>query len=240
MSYFRLMTQLPAQPLTPGKPPLPLEDVIAAMQEELEPAHWGMASAMLRWLDVRNLESLLSGREGLFDGRALLDREALSLRSAAELPDFIEDILQRHDGGTLPASSLHAQLWRAYYETLVALADDDEGFLGAWVAWEVPLLNTLARWRAEQIGVDADEDLIEEPSGPAPHDELLARVAEEPEPLARERIIDEARLVAIESFSGTDPFSIDAVLAYLASALILDRWDLPKEANAEQLLEVFE
>jgi hypothetical protein len=32
---------------------------------------------------------------------------------------------------------------------------------------------------------------------------------------------------------------MDAVLAYLASAIVLDRWDLPRTADTKQMLEVF-
>ena len=242
MKYYRLMSSLPVLPAAPDPPSMALGDLVEQLQVELSPADWRLAEGLLGRIDVANLIAHEQGHEALWDSRGLHQAEDLSARGGADLPQFLEDFLRRKEEGGLGGASgyLYDSLWQAYYAALAEMAADAGGFLADWVAWEVPLLNSLARWRTDALGVDAEGGLLETPPAPVSHHELVSRASEEPDPMARERLLDAARLEAIESLSGADPFSIDAVLAYLTALLILDRWALPAHADAQQLLEVFE
>jgi len=240
LKYYRLMSGLPALPPTPERPPLPLAELGALLAVELTEQAARLAEALLLRLDVANAQALAENRRELFDDRGTRRLEQLSTRAAADLPDFLEDFLRRQEEGALGGPLFFVPLWQGYYRYLLCVAEEGRSrFLREYVAFELPLLNGLARQRAERLGADVTGMLIEEPSGPSRHDELLARLAEEENPQARERILDAARLQAIEAAAGTDPFSIDAVLAYLAAILVFERWDLPRRADARELLEVF-
>jgi len=234
------MTALPALPAVPERPPIPLGEVKAALAEELTQDDWRLAEAMLLVIDVGNLEALLDGRREGLDQRGLHDPEEVLGGRAVDLPDFLTLFLARRDEGQATGQAAVTLLWQAYFRYLLELADaSGSGFLASWAGFELPLRNGLARYRADRLGVDVQGALIDEPNAPANHEDLLARLAEESDPLARERLLDSARLAAIEAHSGIDPFSVDAVLAYLAGCLVLDRWDLPRTADAQSLLEVF-
>lgn len=240
MSYYRLMAGLPALPEQAEGAPIPLAEVLREMLEELEENERDRALvlALLGQIDCRNVESVLRGFE-LFDERGLLSRQAIEERS--QLPEYIEEFIERYHSGSL--SELHPfdALWRAYFQQLSELAQSaGNAFLRDWVAFELGLLDGLVRLRAEELGEKAElrsTGLEDEASDE--HQALLASLAETSSPMERERLLDSARLRAIESFSGTDPFSVDAVLAYLVASLILDRWDLSKNADAAKILEVF-
>jgi len=243
VKYYRLMSSLPVLPSAPDRPTIPLAELATQLRVELSPADWRLAEGLLGRIDVANTVATGQGQDALWDARGLLAVEDLTARGAgADRPQFLEDFLQRKEEGGLASGSgyLYDSLWQAYYAALLELAEGAGGFLAAWLAWEIPLLNGLARQRSERLGREVEGALLPSPPAPVTHDELLARAAEESDPMARERLLDGARLTAIEALSGADPFSIDAVLAYLTSLLILDRWDLPAEADAQQLLEVFE
>jgi len=241
LKYYRLAASLPPLPTVPEAPPLRLGEFVPLLRQELSPRHWALAEALLLRVDVGNLLALLGGQEELFDGRGLHSRDELTARGGGELPDFLADFVRRHEEGGALGPEQQDQLWAAYYGYLTEVADAGSSrFLREWLAWELPLLNALARWRAERLGRDPEAARVEEPAAPALHEELLARLGEEKDPQERERLVDAARLANIEALSGIDPFSIDAVLAFLVALMVLDRWDLPKAASAEQLLEEFE
>jgi len=263
LKYFRLMTALPPQPTEPAGPGLPLGEVADAARGEAAGDDRLLLDALLARLDVTNLESAMAGRPGLFDPRGALSREEIAALvkdgaragspAVVALP-FIEGLVAGDDargraGGERPGDSNKRAgspdyapnlLWKAYFEYLNDFArEQGSSFLTEYAAWETPLVNALARQRASNLGWDSAELVLsEDPLGGAIHDSLISRVSEEADPMERERLLDKARLEAIESFSGGDPFGSDALLALVAAALVLDRWDLPESVNLHELLEV--
>lgn len=240
MKYYRLMSALPALPLAPEKPPISLAEVVGLLREELIPADLQLAQAIAMFVDMGNIESRLTGRGAPFDSRGLFPEEQLNSTPGTELPEFASELLRKQEEGALQPAAAIAALWQAYFGHMLELAETSRcNFMKEYVAFELPLRNALYRLRADKLGLDAATQRLDEPSGGAHHDDLVSRLNEEPDAVARERLLDTARLRAFDAVSGTDPFSIDAVLCYLASALVLDRWDLPRTADAKQLLEVF-
>ena len=108
-------------------------------------------------------------------------------------------------------------LSKADMAELDALADGApcrSAFVRGWRAFETPLRNACARLRAARLGVDARPWV-------RPHEgcdgaldrRVQAAFQNAPDPLARERALDALRLEKL-SEPPSDPFGLDAVLAY--------------------------
>jgi hypothetical protein len=237
MKYYRLLTALPALPDSPGRSQITLEEVISMFQQDLVEEDWVLAEAVLRWLDCENYEAKITGRQ-IFDERARLKRESLDDRR--ELPDFIVDFAEALESGSLGGSYPPDELWRAYHRNLTEAAKIHHcPTLGEWASWEGGLRNALARIRAQAMGADLEGRLFEDAEDESLYSELVVWAGEAADPLERERILDQARLNKLTELAGASPFSREAALCYLTAILVLDRWYLPKDVDAEKLLEVF-
>jgi len=198
---------------------------------------WELAEEILRWLDCENLESKMLGRD-IFNEKAPLSREQLEDRR--ELPDFMADFLDAEESGALSGTYSVDALWRSYHLHLLEISKTHGcPMLGEWAFWEAGLRNALARSRAQEIGVDLEGRLFEESEEESLYSEMVAWASEAADPLERERVIDQNRLAKLNELAGINPFSREAALCYLLSLIILDRWDLPREVDTKQLLEVF-
>ncbi len=171
--YYRLLCALPRQPEGVGQAPLPLDEVVALVTDELDPG------------GVRIVE-------------AILEEGALEPETEA---------------------------WLAWFDRLEAVARAERcPWLARFVDFERSLREAVASLRGHAA-----------PTDPRRHRGLLASLAEV-DPLEVERRLDEARLAELRA-SPTDGFHRDAVLAYLAAALVLERWTVP-EGDPSELLEV--
>ncbi len=238
MKYYRLLSMLPSLPEAPEPPPIPLAEFMPLIEEDLAEKDRPLALAMLGFVDCRNVESLLQGFDA-FDERAPLGRQQIEERR--DLPDYLAEFLEAYDGGSIAEPYPFDALWRAYFTDLVELGERSRStFLRDWASFEIGLRDDLVPLRADATGdkpelrqsgvpVDEGDDL-----GP-----LLSALADAPNPMERERLLDAHRLKKLDAFAGADPFSLDAVLAYLAALLILDRWDVGEAADVAKMLEVF-
>jgi len=237
MKYYRLLSMVPPLPEVPGPPPVPLGELIELYQQELDEKDQRLALALLAFLDCRNLESALLGRE-MFDTRAPLPREAFEDR--LQLPEYMARFLEAHDNDALGHTYPFDALWWGYFVHLVELADSSGSvFLKEWVRFDVGLRDALARQRAEALGAKGDERATGAVDGEAESfAELLSALPEASDPMERERVLDRARLERIDACQGISTFSTDAALAYLAASMILDRWSLEEAADMSKMLEV--
>ncbi len=115
--------------------------------------------------------------------------------------------------------------WLEWFDELEALAREHRC---PWLAGLADFERSLREAIAAQRGGPS-------PADPARHRSLL-RGLEGADPLARELSLDNARLSELLTSAGDD-FSRDAVLAYLAVALVLERWT-HLDGDPKQLLEV--
>lgn len=236
MSHFRLLTLLPSLPSAPEAPPEPLDFVAAQILEALAPPYQRLARALLAELDCRNAEALLLGLEPL-EHRAQIPVE--HLQACHSLPRWLETVLRAAQNPTQRPST--ETLWTAWLQHLLDLRDVSESaFFSAWVTFEASLRDDLAHLRERQLHVPqhASRERVRIFGRPT-HTDLLHAVQDAPDPREQERRIDSARLDHIRAIEGTDPFSADAALAYLASMLILDRWSIPDSVDIDGLLETF-
>ncbi len=235
MKHQRLMTLLPALPEKPEAPPAPLEEVLEHMKDSLSGDHWKAADALLQYLDCLNVEAVLLERD-FFDERALRDRD--HIEGLIELPDYMAEFITAWKSGGGTGGYPMKDLWRGYFANMLETARETKsGFLADWATWEVSLRNALAEARAEAAGMSADDHLAERPHNEPNHEDLLLRLRDASDPLVRQKYLDGERLAAIEGFRGTDPFSMDSVLAYLASCLILERWKFQDSPDPQALLK---
>jgi hypothetical protein len=229
------MTLLPALPEKPQPPPMPLEEVLVHLRDSLDGDDWEAADALLQTLDCRNVEAVVRDWP-IFDDRALRPKHAIE--DHEDLPAYMDEFLMAWEAGSLPGDYPLGKLWQGYFRNLMETAERvGSTFLKEWLTWEISLRNELAEERAERLDWSVDEHLLEPPHGQPTHQDVLVRMREASDPLDRQRKLDGARLAAIEAFSGIDPFSVDAVLSYVAAVLILDGWRLPESPEPEKLLE---
>ncbi|MBN1944310.1 MAG: DUF2764 family protein [Bradymonadales bacterium] len=238
MKYYRLMSIMLKLPEVPDVPPIELKAAVDQIMEAVDEADRRGVVALLEFLDCRNLEARLQGVE-VFDDRAVFSRAALEER--VDLPAYMTDFLELYESGAIAESYPFDALWRAYFGHLLRVAEEARSsFLQEWAGFEITLRDALVLLRAEDLGEKGEPRLsgVLTEEGES-HLTLLSAYAEASNPLEGERVLDRGRLKKIEAISGIDPFSADAVLAYLAALLILDRWDLEQAADMAEMLEVF-
>jgi len=242
--YYRLLTLLPPLPSSPQRLPVPLSALLADIREELSGPAWELVLLLLLRGRVEAREAELRDREHSA-GAALPPRELpLVERDEQELLEQYPFLRDPAPGDELVTSSTLpeqiALLWRQYFLRLAEEAERrGSRFLLEYAAWETSLAIGLARQRGLRLGRAVEDELPPPPFPEVAVAALLGQLAEQPAPLARERLLDAARLQVIDDLAGADPFSLDAVLAYVAAAVVLDRWDLPEQVDLAKLLEEF-
>lgn len=235
MKYYRLVTALPQLPDGFGPLAVPLPEIVTEVLDEVDGSDAELVRALLWFIDTANAENILLGRSH-FDPRGTCTREQWETRQ--DLPSFLDEIL-RSEESLQPAQQV-ARLWNAYFSQLAAIAEKHQNsFLSQFVEVETGLRNAVARLRAEQMSIDPDLAMVAGGEGALQYQALALRAAESADPEARERVLDRERLAIYQEIEGIDPFSIDAVLAYIACALVLDSWRAAEETDPETMLEVF-
>jgi vacuolar-type H+-ATPase subunit C/Vma6 len=94
-----------------------------------------------------------------------------------------------------------------------------------YIAWEINLRNRLTALRLRDSDKNVANHTILPGSGTFDFSSLLTQVDSQRNPLDAERVIDGERLRRISHCQGADPFSIDAILAFMAGAAIYSRWE---------------
>jgi hypothetical protein len=189
----------------------------------------------LWFIDTQNAEALLL-KKSHFDPRGTCTQEQMETRQM--LPAFLDEIL-RSEESLQPAQQV-ARLWNAYFAQLAAIAEKlNNRFLSEFVELETGLRNAVARVGAEQMSGDPDLAQVQGGEGAQLYQALVLRAAEAPDPESRERLLDRERVALYLELEGIDPFSIDAILAYLSAALVLDAWRVTEATDPETMLEVF-
>ncbi len=235
MKYYRLVTALPPLPDGFSPLPVPLQEIVQLILDEVDGIDAELIHAVLWFIDTHNAEMILLKRSH-FDPRGTCSQEQMETRQM--LPAFLDEIL-RSEESLQPAQQV-ARLWNAYYLALAEIAERTRNrFLSEFVEMEIGLRNAIARQRAERMNVDPDLAMVQGGEGAGLYHGLVLRAAEAPDPESRERILDRERVNLIQELEGIDPFSIDAILAYLSVALVVDSWRVTEETDPETMLEVF-
>jgi len=220
--YHFLICLLPPLPSALGESmPLAFSEISRTVRRHIAPADAVMLQAQLSVIDTANWESFEQGRASFLEG-GILSRAEMEARQ--NLPDFIRAFLAEKERG-IRRFHVPDRLWELCYRALLAQAEETGcRYLMDYIPWEMELRNRLAALRLRESGRNAEEHAI--PSGMRSMDftALLSPLEGEKNPLAAERYLDGKRLQHIYHCEGSDPFSLDALLAFLSRAMIYDRW----------------
>lgn len=226
-SYYFLICLLPSLPSALGeKLPLPFSELSRMIRRHIQPADDAILRGHLSVIDTANLESREQGRDLFLEGGSL-SRE--DLEAGRNLPEFIRAFLEEKERG-IRRVHVHDRLWELCYETLLELAGKAGcRYLQDYIPWEIELRNRLTALRLRDNGGNAEEHAVLPGIRNFDFTVLLSQIEGQKNPLAVERYLDGERLKQIYHCQGTDPFSLDALLAYVSRALIYGRWERLQE-----------
>ena len=226
-AYYFLTCLLPPLPSTLGeKLSLPFSELSRMVRRHIQPADGALLKGHLSVIDAANFENLEQGRDLFLEGGAL-SREDLETRR--NLPEFIREFLEEKERG-IRRAHLHDRLWELCYGAILALAGS-EGcrYLLDYVPWEIELRNRLVALRLRESGGNVDDHAVLPGVRSADFTAMLSQLESQKNPLAAERYLDGERLKQIFHCQGHDPFSLDALLAFVSRAMIYGRWERLQE-----------
>ncbi len=225
--YYFLSCLLPPLPGTLGeKMPLPFSALSGIVRRNIHPADEALLTAHLWVIDTANWEQFDQGRE-IFTAGGNLSREEMEERR--NLPFFIREFMEEKEKG-VRRPHVHDRLWELCYREL--LAEAERGgcrFLLDYIPWEIALRNRLSALRLRERGGGAEGHFVLPLTRSADLAELIAQLEGLKNPLEAERRLDGERLKRISQCQGIGPFSLDALLAFLARARIYGRWERMQE-----------
>jgi hypothetical protein len=213
--HYYLATALPALGELGSHPPLRLDELAERLAGTSAAP---LAEAILLEEDLIQREACLAGE--LAEPRPVV-LTADQVRGRAALPSPLGD------GPEASTAAGGDALWAAYWHHVAAVAEARRSaFLAAWVGAEVALRNTLAAARARALGLDASRYLVAPDLGaPRPReDDLVARWAAAPNPLAGLQLILRSRWAWLAENEPWFSFSDDELAAYTARLALLHRW----------------
>jgi vacuolar-type H+-ATPase subunit C/Vma6 len=156
-----------------------------------------------------------------------LSRE--DLEAGRNLPEFIRAFLDEKERG-IRRAHVHDRLWELCYEELLELAGKAGcRYLLDYIPWEIELRNRLTALRLRDTGENVEEHAVLPGLRNFDFTALLSQIEGQKNPIAVERYLDGERLKQIYHCQGTDPFSLDALLAFVSRALIYGRWEKLQE-----------
>ncbi len=116
-------------------------------------------------------------------------------------------------------------------------APTDHPFVKMWMARETQLRNAAARLRAAKQNRDAVDFLREHTGFDVGIENCVEEAFNHSNPLERERALDKTRWTALDELAGTDPFSINAVLAYAVKLTLAERWATMDQDQGQTKIE---
>lgn len=122
-------------------------------------------------------------------------------------------------------------------EALLRNTPSQHPFVLAWRDKDAILRNAIARARARLTDTDAERWIRPTEGCDTGIDLLVDDAFEQPDPLKREKEIDEARWLIAESLQGYDPMSVSVALGYAIKLTLALRW---ANLNANVGRETFE
>jgi hypothetical protein len=226
-AYYFLICLLPSLPSAPGERlPLPFSELSRMIRRHIQPADDALLKGHLSVIDAANFENLEQGRDLFLEGGAL-SREDLEMRR--NLPEFIRAFLDEKERG-IRRAHVHDRLWELCYGALLELAGKAGcRYLLDYVPWEIELRNRLTALRLMENGGNAEEHSVLPELRGFDFTVLLSQIEGQKNPLAVERYLDGERLKQIYHCQGNDPFSLDALLAFVSRAMIYGRWERLQE-----------
>ncbi len=114
----------------------------------------------------------------------------------------------------------------------------NHNFVKMWMARETQLRNASARLRAAKHQKDAVDFIREHPGFDVGIEDSVEEAFNHPSPLERERALDKIRWSTMNELAGTDPFSVNAVLAYAVQLSLAERWAAMDQDQGQTKIEL--
>ena len=199
-----------------------------------------------RWLGCHLLSQLDGLGQVLLLGDDLLQRDALLAGEIEETQTAVLTPEQAADEMPLPSYLVPGgdeeededekaevvrragdAIWLAWFRHAAEVARrHGSRFLQAWVGHEVAMRNALATARAKALGLDPADYLVATDLAEAGVDfsDLISEWAASPDPLAGQRVLDQARWSWLMEHEAWFSFGADEAAAYAAKLMLIDRW----------------
>jgi len=113
----------------------------------------------------------------------------------------------------------------------------NHSFVTSWIDRETQLRNASARLRAAKHQKDAVNFLREHSGFDVGIEDGVEDAFNQPNPLERERALDKIRWTTLDELAGTDPFSLNAVLAYAVKLSLAERWAAMDQKQGQTKIE---
>ncbi|MBN2468794.1 MAG: DUF2764 family protein [Deltaproteobacteria bacterium] len=223
-AYYFLACLLPPLPLELGERlPLSYIEIIGMIKRNIYTKDEPLLNAYLHSVDVVNWEHIDQGRNIFLEG-GMLTRDDIETRN--NLPPFLRDFIDEKERGAIRRPYVYDRLWELYYIYVFELAQKARcRFLLDFIPWEINLRNNLVDLRAKVKNTDAEPFTILRSLGTADLSSIMTQVKGKENPLLSEGYLDTERLKYISHCLGSNPFTLDAVLAYVSRLAIYSRWE---------------
>ena len=225
--HYYLVAALPAIGELGALPPWTAVELLGHVADSGGAAE--VVAALLLGDDLLQRDALLAGEIGE-TRTAVLTREQAA--GEAPLPDFLvageESEPVRHAGDGV---------WSAWFRHAAEVGRRrGSRFLQAWVGHEVALRNALAAARAKALGLDPADYLVAADLADAGLDfaEVIAEWTTAPDPLAGQRVLDQARWSWLKEHDAWFSFGGDELAVYAAKLMLIDRWHRVAAAAADR------
>ena len=232
---YYLVSALPSMGELGAAPPWTTAALLEHVHESGGPAE--VVAALLLGDDLLQRDSLLAG-EIEETQTAVLTREQAA--GEAPLPSYLapggaEDEDEDEEAETVR----HAgdAVWLAWFRHAAEVGRrHGSRFLQAWVAHEVALRNALATARARALGLDPADYVVANDLAATDVDfsDLISDWAAAPDPLAGQRVLDQARWIWLKEHEAWFSFDADEAAVYAAKLMLIDRWHRVGAAGAER------
>lgn len=221
--YYFLACLLPPLPEVLGeKLSISFPEITRMVRRNIEASDAQLVQAQLFALDAANWESFDEGRDSFQEGGILTHEE---IKTRRNLPSFIRQFIAEKERG-IRRPCIYDRLWELCYASILTRAKE-EGcrYLIDYTSWEINLRNRLAAQRLRDSDRNVADSTVLPGSAAYDFSSLLSQLDSQKNPLDAERVLDTERLKRMSSCAGSDPFSRDAILAFLAQAAIYGRWE---------------
>ncbi|HOC43594.1 MAG TPA: DUF2764 family protein [Thermoanaerobaculales bacterium] len=233
-NYF-LASALPSMGELGAAPPWTPAALLEHVREAGGPVE--VVTALLLGDDLLQRDALLAGEIEETRTAVLTPEQAAD---EAPLPAYLVpggDEDDDEDEGREVVRHAGDAVWLAWFRHAAEVGKRHGGrFLGAWIGHEVALRNALATARAKALGLDPADYLVATDLAEAGADfsDLVADWAAAPDPLAGQRLLDQARWGWLKEHEAWFSFGADEVAAYAAKLMLIDRWHRVGSAGADR------
>jgi len=235
ISNYYLISALPSMGELGAVPPWTTAALLEHVREAGGPAD--VVAALLLGDDLLQRDALLAGETEETQTAVLTPEQAAD---EMPLPSYLVpggDEEEDEDEKAEVVRRAGDAIWLAWFRHAAEVARrHGSRFLQAWVGHEVAMRNALATARAKALGLDPADYLVATDLAEAGVDfsDLISEWAASPDPLAGQRVLDQARWTWLKEHEAWFSFGADEVAAYAAKLMLIDRWHRVGVAGADR------